>query len=255
MAHELDGIINWLAAGDVADYREGVLLLQDHSGNRGMVNNLLKKESDNNRAKLRYELVKVLCGGRLEEVAEVINHFAQAVEGAVTPVQQIADVLVEAHRPQLTEGFAAQPAPEHVPEAMQPQLGDLTERMSKLYNQRCQLSNTLADLSDEEGPRVVAEILDLQNQYNVLAEQRRRLAAGDPVNEQPAPAPAGEQSAAPLDRAALVQQRNTLRSRLSKARKGATEAKTEAKRSEHAQKAGMLEVELSTVEMQLAQPQ
>ncbi|MVN79327.1 hypothetical protein GO988_23590 [Hymenobacter sp. HMF4947] len=255
MAHELDGIINWLAASDVADYRQGVLLLQDHSGNRGLVNNLLKKESDNNREKLRYELVKVLCGGRLEEVAEVINHFAQAVEGAVAPVQQIADVLVEAHQPLLTEGFATQPAPMPMPMPERSQLDELTQRMSKLHNQRCQLSNTLADLSDEEGPRVVAEILDLQNQYNALAEQRRRLAAGEPVTEQPTPAPAAEQPAAPLDRAALVQQRNTLRSRLSKARKGATEAKTEAKRSEHAQKAGMLEVELSTVEMQLALPQ
>jgi anti-sigma28 factor (negative regulator of flagellin synthesis) len=58
-----------------------------------------------------------------------------------------------------------------------------------------------------------------------------------------------------IDRAALVQQRGNLRSNISKAKKSAETAKSEDKRSFYAQKAGQLEVELSQVEMQLAQPQ
>ena len=282
MAQELEAVFSWLEAGEAADYREGVLLLQEHSGNRNLLNNLLKKESDGNRAKLHYELVKVGCGGRLEDVSEVLNHFAQAVQGAVPPVQQVADVLVEAHRPPLVAPFPAQPAPEPVSEAVRSEVEELTQLMSRLYNQRCQLSNRLADGGPSE-PELVGQILSLQNQYNALAEKRRRITAsgqapaaaadqmGIAQDEAPAfvqavdqaaealageaaPAPAPEATPAP-DRAELVKQRNTMRSNLSKARKKAVEAKTEQKRSEYEQKAGKLEVELNALTMQLAQPQ
>jgi hypothetical protein len=96
LEQELEKVFSWLEAGDAADYREGVLLLQEHSGNRSLINNLLKKESQGNRSKLHYELVKVGCGGRMEDVAEVLNHFAQAVQGAVPPVQQVADAARDA---------------------------------------------------------------------------------------------------------------------------------------------------------------
>jgi hypothetical protein len=49
--------------------------------------------------------------------------------------------------------------------------------------------------------------------------------------------------------------RNTLRSNISKAKKKAEESKTEEKRSEYAQKAGYLAVELALVESQLQIPQ
>ena len=251
MQQELEGVINWLEAGEAADYRTGVLLLQQHCGNRGLVNNLLKKESKGNRDKLVYELVKICCGGRMQDVSEVLNHFAQATQGAVpTPVQQVADVLT-------AQDFPAQPAPDQVPERVQLQVDELTQLMAKVYNERCRLSNSLAELDPVEGPRVVGEILKLENQYNALAQKRRNVLAG----EQPAPAPeqlapteqpaAGEPAPA-LDRADLVKQRQNLRSNISKAKKKAEEAKTEEKRSEYAQKAGKLEVELQLVEMQLA---
>ncbi len=242
MEHELEQVISWLEAGDEADYRAGVLLLQERCGNRSLVNNLLRKESVANREKLRYELVKLGCQGRMEDVSEVLTHFAQAVQGAVPAV---ADVVLASQAPAL----------EQIAEAVQPAVDELTQQLSKLHNQRCQLSNSLADLDPAEGPRVVAEILSLQNQYNALAEQRRRLAAGEVLAvEQPAPeqpAPAGE----PLDRAELVKQRSNLRSNISKARKSAETAKTEDKRSHYAQKAGQLEVELNLIDMQLALPQ
>lgn len=276
MEQELEEVISWLEAGAAADYRAGVLLLQQHSGNRNLVNNLLKKESAGNREKLHYELVKVGCGGRMEDVSEVLNHFAQAVQGAVPAVQQVAAVLT-------AQDFPAQPDPAHVPAAVAGQVDELTQLMAQLHNQRVQLSNSLAELDPAEGPRVVGEVLSLQNQYNALSEKRRRVVDG----AQPAPAAdvashigialseapactqaageaaealAGEAAPAPEatptpDRAELVKQRNTMRSNLSKAKKKALEAKTEEKRSEYEQKAGKLEVELSVLNMQLAQPQ
>jgi hypothetical protein len=81
MADKLEAVYSWLEAGKTADYRAGVLLLQEHSNNRGLVNNLLKKESDNNREKLVYELVKVGCGGRISDVNEVLKHRANRSGG------------------------------------------------------------------------------------------------------------------------------------------------------------------------------
>ena len=257
MAHELEDVFAWLEAGDAAEYQAGVLVLQKHCKNRSLVLGLLKKESDNNREKLRYELVKVGCQGRLEDVNEVLNHFAQAVQGAAPMVQQVADVLTG-------QDFPEQPEPEQIPESLRLQADILTQLMSKLYNQRCQLSNSLATLDPAEGPRVVGEILKLEQAYNALAMKRRNLAGGEPAApEQPAPAaePGSPQTPAPgaeqptIDRAALVQQRGNLRSNISKAKKSAETAKMEDKRSFYAQKAGQLEVELSQVEMQLALPQ
>jgi len=189
-------------------------------------------------------------------VSEVLNHFAQAVQGAVPLVQQVADVLTAAP-------FPEQPEPAPVPEAVRSQVDALTQLMSRLYNQRCQLSNRLADLDPAEGPRVVGEILSLENQYNALAQKRRNLVDGPaaPAAEQPSAEPVAlaeptaPEASQPLDRAELVKQRLSLRSNISKARKKAKEALTEEKRSEYAQKAGKLEVELNHVEMQLALPQ
>lgn len=234
-------LIGWLEAGDAADYQTGVLLLQAHSGNRSLVNLLLRKESAHNREKLRYELVKLGCGGRMEDVSEVLNHFAQAVQGAAAKVLQMANAcLVE------------QPAPDEVPEAVRADVDDTTQLMQRLYNQRCQLSNALADIAPEEGPRVVAEILRLQNQYNALAEKRRRLVAGELVAEA---APPAAEAAPVVDRGELVKARQNLRSNLSKARKKLEEAKTNAKKSELEQKIGVLTVELANIELQLALPQ
>lgn len=168
-------------------------------------------------------------------------------------MQRVADVLT-------TQAFPAQPTPEQeVPEAMRGQVDELTQLMAKVYNQRCQLSNSLAELDPAEGPRVVGEILKLENQYNALAQKRCSVLASEQpaAPEQPASAeqPAAGEPALALDRAELAKQRQNLRSNISKARKKAEEAKTEQKRSEYAQKAGKLEVELQQVETQLALPQ
>jgi hypothetical protein len=261
MQEDLEAVIAWLEAGDAADYQAGVLVLQKHCKNRSLVNGLLKKESAANREKLHYELVKVGCGGRMEDVSEVLTHFAQAVHGAAPMVQQVADVLTG-------QDFPEQPAPEHVPEHVRSAMDAITELMSRVYNQRCQLSNSLATLDPAEGPQVVREILALEQQYNALAQKRRNLEGGEPAApEQPAPAPepGSPETSAPdaepaaatsgIDRAELVKQRGNLRSNISKANKSATEAKTEDKRSHYAQKAAKLQVELDQVEMQLAQPQ
>jgi hypothetical protein len=266
MQQELEEVFAWLEASEAADYQAGVLVLQKHCKNRGLVTGLLKKESPANREKLVYELVKVGCGGRMQDVSEVLNHFAQAVQGTV---QSVAGVLVEAAHPEAGQVFPEQPEPEHVPEPRRPELDDLTQLMNRVYQQRCQLSNSLATLDPAEGPRAVSEILLLEQQYNALAQKRRNLTGSEPAaSEQPPPAtePSSPETPAPraepapattlgVDRAELVKQRGNLRSNISKANKSASAAKTEEKRSFYAEKAAKLEVELGQVELQLVQPQ
>ena len=228
MQHELEEVLAWLEAGDAADYQAGVLVLQKHCKNRSLVNGLLKKESAINRKKLHYELMKVGCGGRMEDVSEVLNHFAQAVQGAAPLVQQVAGVLTG-------QDFPEQPEPKHVPEHLRSALDALTELLNRVYQQRCQLSNSLATLDPADGPRVVKEILSLEQQYNALAQKRRNLAADEPAEPEQTvsatepgsaqtPAPATEQPAPgseqpTIDRAALLLKRNALRSNISKAKK------------------------------------
>lgn len=247
MEHPLEHVIAWLEAGEAANYQAGVLLLQAHGGGRSLVNLLLRKDSAANREKLRYELVKVGCQGRLEDVNEVMSHFAQAVAAAVPPTTAPQQGFAHQVQP-----LAEDQAPTEVPEAVRAEVDDLTQLMQRVYNQRCQLSNTLADLDPADGPRVVAEILSLQNQYNALAEKRRRVVAGEPV---PAVAQPAAEAAPVVDRGELVKARQNLRSNLSKAKKKLAAAQTETKKSELEQKIGVLTVELADLDMQLALPQ
>jgi hypothetical protein len=139
----LEPIVLWLEAGAAADYRAGVLLLQDSNNNRSLVNGLLKKDSLANREKLTYELLKVLTGGRVGDIAEVASHFAQAVQTAVpTPVVEVPSAPVA---PQVVVSA-------ELPEAGRMQLEQVIQQQSKLHNQRCQLSNSLAELDPADGP-------------------------------------------------------------------------------------------------------
>jgi hypothetical protein len=256
MEHPLEKVIAWLEAGPTDDYQAGVLLLQQHGGGRSLVTLLLRKESPAHREKLVYELVKIGCQGRLSDVAEVLNHFAQDVQGAIPSA-----IVPEGQGP--TQGFASkvtplaeQPAPENVPVAVQAEVDDLTQLMQGLYNQRCQLSNSLADLPEGDGPRVVGDILCLQNQYNALAEKRRRLVAGEPVaTETPAAETLAAEAAPVIDRAQLAKDRQNLRSNISKAKGKLAKATSEAKKNELEQKIAQMGVELAQLDMQLALPQ
>lgn len=258
MENPLEEIINWLDAGDAADYKAGVALLERHCKTRSLLNLLQRKDSPNNREKVRYELIKATCGGNLEHTAEVLNQLAEVVKADVLVSEpDLTTQLRDAHRNRF---FPQQPAPDVVPEAAQADMDDITQLMAQVYNQRCQLSNTLADLAEADGPRVVGEILSLQNQYNALAEKRRRLVAGEPVaTEQPtAPEPAAvdvSTDAPVVDRGELLQQRANLRSNLSKTRKKMEKATSAAKKSELEQKVGVLSVELANLDMQLTLPQ
>ncbi|WP_375418131.1 hypothetical protein [uncultured Hymenobacter sp.] len=244
MENPLEEVIEWLEAGEAADYRAGVRLLEAHGRNRSLVSQLQRKESANNHEKLRYELVKIGCGGRLADVSEVLSHFAQAVQKAVPAA--LASLAVAA----LTQPEEPAPGVEQVPEAARGQVEDLTRLMQQVYNQRCQLSNTLGELPEGEGPRVVAEILSLQNQYNALSGKRRSLLAGEPVAELPTPPAAGDVAAAPADRADLLQKRGNLRSQVSKAKAAAAKHPDDALKAE---KVAKLLVELDVLETQIKQ--
>ncbi|MDB5270243.1 MAG: hypothetical protein JWP58_3283 [Hymenobacter sp.] len=242
MGNNREEVIAWLEAGASADYRAGVLLLQDHGSNRSLVNTLLKKESTNNREKLRYELVKLSCDGRLQDVSEVLSHFSEAVQGATSAAQQLG--IAPDQAPAFAE--AVEQAVVVLSAEATAAVAELTQRMQQAYNQRCQLSNSLADLAEADGPRVVAEILKLQEEYNDLSGQRQRLMAGQALEA----APAAEAAAPVADRAALIVKRGNLRSQVSKAKKAA-DAKPEDQLK--AEKLAKLQAELEEVELLIKQ--
>ena len=249
MDSPLEPVLAWLDAGEAADYQAGVLLLQQHCRNRSLLNALLKKDSVANREKLSYELLKLFTNGDLGQVSELQNHLAAALRGAVPAPAPVVPPLPEAPAPEA----------EQVPDAVRGEVDELTQLMSRLHNERCQLSNRLAEGGPSE-PDLVKQILSLQDQYNALAQKRRNLVEGGQPTEQPAAPvadePAGEQAAAPgIDRADLLQQRGNLRSNISKTKGKLTAAKTEEKKSELAQKLAKYEVELTDVELKLKAPQ
>jgi hypothetical protein len=245
---EVQAIVDWLQAGDAADYNAGLQLLDQHSKSRTLVNMLRKKDSPNNREKLRYELIKAGCAQNMEEVAHVVKVFGQVTEQVAGAVAQVGLTLGQGVDIALGP---EEPAPVEVPEAVRAEVDDITLLMQKLHNERCQMSNQLADVAEAEAPQLVARILSHQNQYNALAEKRRVLAAGPAPAEGAAEQPAPEQTAAAPsgpDRAELISRRGNLRSQVSKAKKAA-EAKPDDQLK--AEKLAKLQVELTDLELQI----
>lgn len=235
MDNELEPVLAWLEAGDAGDYDAGLLLLGQHGRNRHLVQQLGRRESVLNREKLRYELIKVSCEGRMDDVNEAVSHFAAAVQGAVPAIAAFAAAAV-AIEPE-------QPAPAVVPAERQAEVNELTVLMSQLYNQKAKLSNTLGDVSEAEAPGVVAQVLDLQKQYNALAEKRKLTAAGQPTAAPADEVPADEPKATVVE---LMTQRTNLRSRVSKAKAAADKAPNDVLKAE---KLAKLQVELNALDL------
>jgi hypothetical protein len=237
----MEDLIKWLDAGAEANYEQGVALLRKHSKNRNLVNHLARKESSTNREKLTYELIKCGCEGDIEDVSAIENVLRSAAQHVEQkPVYHLpTNTLIVPVAP-------PEPDPVDVPEHLREQADDITVLMQSLHNKRCQLSNTLADLSvPAEQQARVAEILELQKQYNALAEKRRLVLAGQqqPV-EQPTPAesPVAAEGEAPavapivVDRAELINQLGNVRSNLSKAKGKLAKAPNEVKLQEKVEK-------------------
>lgn len=246
----MEEIVNWLDAGPGADYEQGVALLRSHSKNRNLVNHLARKESATNREKLTYELIKAGCEGNIDDVSAIQRVLGSAVAG--TDQKAIYDLPTHTL---VVPVAPPEPEPVAVPEHLRLQADDLTVLMQQLYNKRVQLSNTLADLAaPAEQQARVAEILDLQNQYNALAEKRRLVLVGPaPAGAQPAGAADQheQEPAAPVvDKAALLQELNNVRSNLSKS-KGKLKLDPENVRLKN--RVAQLQVQKDNLEFQLKQ--
>lgn len=254
----MEEIVHWLEAGAQADYQTGVRLLEQHTKNRTLINHLARKDSKANREKLTYELLKAGLDGDLAAVNEATQLLAlQAQPDTTEFAPAVADAVP------LPEPEQA-PEAEQVPEAVREQVQDITERMSQTWAERCQLSNQLDAASDEQGKVLVADILRLQEQYNVLAERRRQLLAGEATGQEnahsgPGAAESGQQVASALPApgepaivpAAVLELADTLRnvrSNLSKARRKLAAKPGDVKLEE---KVAKLVIERDQLELQL----
>jgi hypothetical protein len=219
----MEGIIQWLEAGPAADYQTGVRLLEQHTKNRSLINHLARKDSPANREKLTYELLKAGLDGDLAAVAEatkLLGVQAQQAAGAAEAIAQAVAGAVSLPEPEQA------PEAAHVPEAVREKVEDITQLMTKVWNERCQLSNQLDAASDEQGKQLVADILKRQQEYNALAERRRQLLAGEatgqPAPGTPAPEPEATAPVVPalpaVDVVKLGDELRNVRSNLSKAK-------------------------------------
>lgn len=230
----MEAIRDYLRSED-PDYDTGVRLLGTHSKNRNLVQQLGRKESPNTWAKLRYELAKAAGDPTLATLPIPLP------AAATPPVEE----ETEPEGADLGE-LARQLTPEALAE-----VEALTVTMQEVYQRKVAASNSLGDVgSRADRKRTVDEIQSLEDQYNALAETKRRvIERGTPTP----PVAAPEEVVPTL--ADLLKKRNNLRSNLSKARTKAEESKTEDKKSEYAQKAGQLAVELDQVELTIKRAQ
>lgn len=201
-----------------------------------LVNTLSRSESLAHKFKLEHELKKVLKDLPKEEFKTV------AIATPATPAPNKAED---------TGGVVVQlkPRPEPVAPGTNAEYDSLISERSRLYSERCKLSNTLADAENDE---VRSEIVD-----KIEAIEKSRKAIGQKLKhfeehgtfpvEQLKPQ---EPELNELDRADLLKKRNNLRSQVSKARKAVEKKPGDVTKQE---KLAKLEVELNTVELQLKQ--
>lgn len=181
----------------------------------------------------------------LQAVLEKIANESPSLEKPTKAAEHFEDVYPKIPTPeaeQKVEGLAP---------AKSSALEEIVAEQSRIYTEKAQLSNTLADLGDsnEEISRaqrkmVVDQILALEEKYNALAEKKKLIEAGQ-VPAEPAVEAAPEKT---LDKSELLQRRNNLRSNLTKA-KNALAAKPDDVNKQV--KVAKLSAELEELEIQL----
>ena len=221
----MNKIKQWLESEE-KDFEEGIALLRKYSRNRALVNNLSRKQNAANLAKLEYEI------GKLEVTEEEPGDETIQNVSDAAPAQVIAN----------ESGSTL----DEEPGAPVDPLAELTAEMQKLFTERCQLSNSLADcVSDGERRRAASEILAKQEAYNQLAIKKSFF---EEHGKFPETAPAANPGEATQDKAELIGLRDNLRSQRSKARAALAKSPDDVTKQE---KLAKIEIELQSVEAKI----
>jgi len=220
-------------------YQDGITLLSKYCANRMLVNTLSKKESTAHWMKLEHELNKVVenaPAAKFPVVATITPPAAPAAPANPDEPGAGANVVVN-----------LQPRPNAVLPGTNAEYDSLITDRGRLFNERCTLSNSLADAATDE------ERLEIANKIEAIEANRKTMLDKIIHFEQhgsfPAAAPAkADPEQTEMDKADLIKTRNNLRSQLSKAKKAALAKPDDVAKQE---KLAKLEVELNSVELQL----
>lgn len=226
----MEDLKQWLEA-ETQDFAAGIDLLRIYSRNKALLHTLSRKENAYSRAKLTYELGKLLGQPFTPAVVQVpAGEPAGAPNGTDT-------------------GLPADQTPAAGDSPANP-IEKLILDQKEIFNTRAALSNKLADeMSQEARAAIVVEIDRLTAHYNTLAERKRTF-------EETGVLPAAEETtktdADPADVAAEIRklkgEQLNWRSKVSRARKKLKEKPEDA---ELASEVAKLELELQAIDLKL----
>lgn len=159
----MQDIIDFLQ--DPSDYQLGIRLLEANTKNRQLVNFLARKENANNREKLVYELGKLVDVPVVPKVSENDKSTTDNTEDTEPTGECSEKCSKEECALKCQQGKFTEPATHSSP--LTPHQTDLYEKFEKeaekLYRERANLSNTLADAQSEEERKEIADKIEAIN--------------------------------------------------------------------------------------------
>lgn len=149
---------------DPSDYQLGIRLLEANIKNRQLVNFLARKENTNNREKLVYELGKLAEGVNLEVKSQTI------IDDTLSN-PKTGECSERCSRKECALKCQGKPV---IKESLTTEQTDLYEQFEKeaekLYRERANLSNTLADAKSDEERKEIADKIEA---INVLYDAKK----------------------------------------------------------------------------------
>lgn len=153
---------------DPSDYQLGIRLLEANTKNRQLVNFLARKENTNNKEKLVYELGKLVDVPVVPKVSENDNSTTDNTEDTEPTTGECSEKCSKEECALKCQGKPVSK------ESLTTEQTDLYEQFEKeaekLYRERANLSNTLADAQSDEERKEIADKIEA---INVLYDAKK----------------------------------------------------------------------------------
>jgi cell fate (sporulation/competence/biofilm development) regulator YlbF (YheA/YmcA/DUF963 family) len=227
-------IKDWLEGS--RDYQEGVDLLAKHHLNKILCRNLTRNgESETNHEILVYELSKLIGG---------FDEFAHKAKRATEAVKKLSESISQASE-------SNSPAPEIKLDNLPKEIEEIILIQGKLFNKKAVLSNSLVDLpesaTDADRKQIVDQIVTLTEEYNRLADLKTEWQKTGKIPEIEVKPKLDEST-----KVQLLQERNNLRSNLTKTRKNLEKYQAQpAKVVKYREKEAQITARLNEIEEKL----